>query len=160
MNGNWNDLREPRQGVLLHYDGSRSDAGAVAWLTKDPRCRVSYHWLILDDGHSVLIAPPSKRAWHAGVCLPSIPQLTYKDANSAFYGIAIAATDGDRATQAQIAKVLELCRWCFLKEGWPLQETWRIRGHFEEAWPRGRKHDPKGSGPIPVLDVQLIRDKL
>jgi len=159
---NHGPVTEARVGCMLHYDASRSDAGAVAWLTKDPTCKVSYHWLVTDDGTAHVIAPHGRRAWHAGVCRSSDPKrLPYKDANSAFYGIAIAATDGETATAAQVATVVQLVRECFDRQRWPLSETWRIVGHDSEAWPRGRKHDPLGSNPArPVLDVTQVRATL
>lgn len=159
---NHGPLKGARVGVMLHYDASRSDTGAVAWLTKDPTCKVSYHWLVTDDGTAHVIAPHGRRAWHAGACRPSDPKrLPYKDANSAFYGVAIAATDGDVATPAQVATVVRLVRECFERQRWPLSETWRIVGHDSEAWPRGRKHDPIGSNPAkPVLSIAHIRSLL
>lgn len=155
--GAWNELREPRLGVMLHYDASASDAGGLAWL-RDPRCMVSYNWLVLDDGTAHAIAPEDKRAWHAGVCRPSTAQLTYRDANSAFYGVSIAARPGDRATQAQKEAVARLCLGLFGKEGWSVCDTWRVVGHNTEAWARGRKVDPEGPDPArPVLSVDEIR---
>lgn len=156
----WGTLREPRQGILVHYDASASDAGALAWLRDDPRCRVSYNWLILDDASQHTIAPLDARAWHAGVCRPSDARLGYRDANSAFYGIAIAATDGEVATEAQREWVARLCVPLFRRHGWSRQEDlWRIVGHNTEAYPRGRKHDPVGSNPArPVLSVADIRN--
>lgn len=151
-----------RHGVMLHYDASRSDAGAVAWLEDDERCRVSYHYLVLDDGRILQIAPPESRAWHAGECRPSEKRFTYTDANAAFYGVAIAATDGETATLVQLKAVVELCHYLFWLEGWePAAESWRITGHNREAWPRGRKVDPVGSDPRnPVLSVDLVRAQL
>ncbi len=159
MSGNWDPvLREPRLGVMLHYDGSASDAGALAWLTQDPRCRVSYNWLVRDQGLVVPIAPDGARAWHAGRCRSSDPErLPYRDANSAFWGVAIAARPGDRATEAQLAAVIRLCREILKTQGWQ-GETWRIVGHDTECWPRGRKIDPTGPDPShPVLSVALVR---
>lgn len=156
---NHGPLTEPRVGVMLHYDASRSDTGAVAWLTRDPACKVSYHWLVTDDGEAHIIAPHGRRAWHAGVCRSSDPaRLPYRDANSAFYGLAIAATAGDEASDEQLARVLQLVRDCFVRQRWPMSETWRVVGHSTEAWPRGRKTDPEGPDPLhPVLDVALVR---
>lgn len=154
-------LHEPRAGVMLHYDASASDAGAVAWLRDDPRCHVSYNWLILDDGSQITIAPMEARAWHAGVCQSSNPdQLPYKDANSAFYGLAIAATDGQQVTDAQKRAVVRLSTGLFIRHRWNRSgELWRIVGHDTEAWPRGRKHDPTGSTPAhPVMSVAEIRE--
>lgn len=156
--GNWNSLREERLGVLLHYDDSASDAGAVEWLLQDPRCRVSYNWLVLDSGQLVTVAPEDARAWHAGVCRPSIPALTYHDANSAFYGIAWAGRAGEEVTPAALTAIVALIRRLFQKHHWPTTETWRITGHGAEAWPRGRKIDPTGPNPHrPVLSVPLVQ---
>lgn len=157
----WHDtLKEDRQGVILHYDASASDKGAIGWLEDDDRVRVSYHYLVLDDGRILQVAPPTVRAWHAGVCRPSDSRFTYRDANSAFYGVSIAATDGDVATSAQVTSVARLCQYLFWLEGWDTDETWRITGHDAEAWERGRKVDPKGTKAVPVLDVQVIRSLL
>lgn len=158
-----------RQGILVHYDASRTDTGAVAWLEDDLRARVSYHYLVLDDGRILQIAPPGTRAWHAGVCKPSRREFTYSDGNNAFYGVAAAATDGERATTAQLESIAQLCRYLFWLEGWDEAETWRITGHDAEAWPRGRKVDPIGDrsqrpeNPFrdlpPVLDVAELRSR-
>lgn len=139
---NWGQLREPRRGVMLHYDGSASDAGAVAWLTKDPRCAVSYTTIITDDGQVVPIAPRDARAWHAGVCRPSDPKLMpYADANSAFYGVALAAQAGDIVPEPQYRALIKHCVALFEEHDWTADELWRITDHAVEAWPRGRKVD-------------------
>lgn len=139
--GNWNRRREPRIGVMAHYDASLSDAGAARFLTSDPSCNVSYNRLVLDAGRAVKITPDDARAWHAGRCRPSEPRLAYRDANSAFYGFAVAATAGDTITAVQRDVLVALCVWAFQRERWSLAETWRITDHAAEAWPRGRKVD-------------------
>lgn len=160
--GNYNALSEPRLGVMLHYDGSTSDAGAQQWLLHDPRCKVSYNWLVLDMGGVVPIAPAGARAWHAGVCRPSSPKLAYRDANSAFYGLSLAATAGDVATEAAKQAIARHVLTLYRHHGWdPILDGWRIVGHASEAWPRGRKIDPEGPDPsLPVLDVQDVRDRV
>lgn len=156
----WGKEKGVRQGVMLHYDGSKSDAGGLAWLEDDERVRVSYHYYVLDDGRVLQIAPPNSRSWHAGECKPSSPKFTYSDGNNAFYGISIAATDGDTATMAQLESVVALCHYCFWLEGWNEADLWRITGHSAEAWPRGRKSDPEGSNVAnPVLSVQHVRTR-
>lgn len=165
MLGNWNRLREPRQGISLHYDASASDAGAVEWLTEDERCHVSYTKLILDDGKVVEIAPENARQWSEGVCRPSSSKFTYKDANSAFYGIAIAATNGDKIKPAQFESLVVECVALFKKHGWGKHEVWRITSHEKEAWPRKRKVDIAGTPFInqvrntnyPVCDLLKVR---
>lgn len=146
--GNWGKRREDPIGVMWHYDGSASDPGAVAWLRDDPRCRVSYHQLILDNGKVVRIAPDDARAWHAGVCRSSDPRLPYRDANSAFYGVCVAAKPGDVLTEAQRGSLLRVTVEYFRRHGWPLTDDWRLVDHASEAWPRGRKVDIGGLFPI------------
>ena len=161
-NGNYNgSLREERQGCMIHFDGSGSDRGAVQWF-KDPRCRVSYNLLVLDDGSYVRIAPDTARAWHAGRCRPSDPaRLNYGDGNSAFYGLAIASSGKHDVTPLQMLTVALLCRLYFDKHHWDLSDTWRIVGHSSEAWGRSRKTDPEGSDPLnPILSVDDIRQLL
>lgn len=154
-------LREPRLGVMLHFDGSVSDRGGVEWF-EHPDCGVSYHQLVLDDGSYVEIAPPHARAWHAGVCRTSDPErLPYRDANSAFYAIAAATNGTTDVTPLQLMTIAWLARRAFEREGWPVTEGWRIVGHSSEAWPRGRRTDPEGpSRTNPVYSPDQVRQLL
>lgn len=151
-----------RMGVMLHYDASVTDRGALAWLT-NPECRVGYNYLIWDDARLFEIIPADRRAPHAGRTRSSDPvRLPYPDdtANSAFYGVAIAAggRPGDRATPAQVSACGALCRALFAAEGWPVTDAWRVTSHHLEAWPRGRKPDVVGPDPAhPVLDLEAVR---
>lgn len=170
---NFNNVREPRVGVMLHYDDSSSDEGAVAWFT-DPACEVSYNYLVLDNGEYVPIIPEGKRAWHAGACKSSSPKLKYKDANSAFVGIAVATNEKKPATPEQVDTVVWLTRREFLRNGWKLSESWRIVGHDAEAiyadkadipphlrGKRGRKIDPTGPNPArPILSADEVRRRV
>lgn len=158
--GNWNDLKEPRRGVMLHYTAG-SFAGSVAWC-HDPASQVSYQAIVSQKGGLAVIAPWDKRAWHAGKCVTSDPaRLPYLDANSAFEGIALAASAGDVVTPDAFADIVDLVKSRFLVHGWPLTETWRLVGHNSEATPRGRKSDPEGPDPAhPVLSVAAVRVSL
>lgn len=157
---NWENLRERRIGVLLHYDESGSDAGAVAWFSH-PDCKVSYNWLVLDDGTQVDLAPRDKAAWHAGKCQPSDPaRMPYKHANSAFYGVSLAANHKDTATEAQVATVVRIIKGLFIEHGWPLTDAFRITSHHLEAWPRGRKIDVARPGGGWVLDLGEVRRRV
>lgn len=162
MPSNWGTLREPRLGIMLHYDASTgTDAGALAWFAH-PDCRVSYNYLVDDDGDVHVIAPPNARAWHAGACRSSdAARLPYRDANSAFYGVAWAGGGrrGDVCPERALAGITVQCVTIFRAHRWPAEEVWRIVGHRTEAWPRGRKPDPEGprhpnATILSVLDVR------
>jgi N-acetyl-anhydromuramyl-L-alanine amidase AmpD len=140
---NWNRLREPRVGIMLHFDASANDAGAVDWLLRHPDCKVSYNRLVLDDGTEVVIAPDTARAWHAGSCKASDGVLGYTDANSAFYGLAFAARGGDTVTSQQLATAAAIAAMWMFQNGWTDVER-HITDHAAEAWPRGRKTDIRG----------------
>ena len=140
---------------MLHYDASVSDAGAVEWLLFSPSCKVSYTWLVLDDGTVVNVAPKRARAWHAGDCRPS-GALKYEDANSTYYGIAVAARDGDTVTPAQWAAVRDLTVALFGEHRWPVSSvTWRLTDHAAEAWPRGRKVDTGAVLPLARMQREV-----
>lgn len=154
---NWGTLTEPRVGVCLHYDGSTTDEGGIKWFT-DPRCKVSYNFMVMDSGNIVPIAPADKRAWHAGICRSPDPRLRYRDANSALYGLSIAATTGDVATVEAKRSIALLCLNLFHDHGWPITDVWRIVSHRQHAWPRGRKLDPEGPDLAhPVMSTNEIR---
>lgn len=175
-------LAVARGGVMLHYDDSASDAGALAWF-RDARCRNGYTWLVLDDGEVVELADPAKRTPHAGGCLTP-------NANSVFYGIAAATNGTTPATDAQVDSIVRLCAFVGETHGWasrrePAADTacdW-IRGHDAEAtwspaltraagmddnrgrllWGQtGRKLDPTGvrADGVPVLSVREVRARV
>lgn len=166
MLGNWNRRREPRQGISLHYDQSANDKSAVHWLTQHPDCKLSYTKIILDDGKVVQVAPDDARQWSEGQCRPSVPKFTYKDANSAFYAVCIAAKNGEKIKVPQFNSLVEECFEYFMLEGWRSSEVWRITSHELEAWPRGRKVDIAGTAFIngklnpnyPTCDLNAVRE--
>lgn len=150
-------LREKRMGVMIHFDGSVSDAGGISWFA-DPRCGVSYQDLVTDAGEVVEIAPYDARAYHAGKCRPSDRRLPYGDANSALFGIAALTDDRYQVTALQMLAIAWRTRWYFEQEGWDPRETWRIVGHDTEAWPRGRKCDPTGPNKRnAILAIEDVR---
>src|SRR5690349_17272998 len=114
--GNWGTMSEPRRGVMLHYTAG-SFAGSVAWC-RNPDSRVSYHAIVGQRGDVELLAPWDRRAWHAGVCQSSDPRLPYKDANSAFEGVALAAGPGMRVTPEAFDTIVRIVRLRFRANGW------------------------------------------
>lgn len=157
--GPWhNNIREPRVGVMVHYDGSTTDEGGLAWFS-DPRCMGGYQILVFDNGDYARIAPDTARAWHAGVCRPSNNLLDYQDANSAFYSIAAATNDKVDVTPVQLLTIAWWVRRWFRAEAWPTPAgLWRLTGHEQEAEPRGRKSDPSGGDKAnPIFSVEQVR---
>lgn len=160
-------LTVPRYGIMLHFDDSSSDAGAVAWFT-DPRCHVSYNALVLDDGRRVDIAPWDRAAWHAGVCLPGP---WGRSANAAFYGVAAATNAKVPVTAPQLDAIVAVCAALFRAHRWPASEApQRIVGHdmlacFPKGHPKagqlGRKIDPTGYDLTrPILSVLDVRRRV
>ena len=159
---NFGSLREERQGVMLHYDASRSDAGSLGWF-RNPAFAFSYNHIVFDDGSFLEMAPLDKRAYHAGYCRGHRPDLhpgvTYEDANSAFFGLCAAAEPGDTITEEQMATMAALVRLYFQSSGWDLAvDSSRITTHSAEAIYRrgharagqlGRKVDPEGPSDHP-----------
>lgn len=133
----FDELTEERVGIMLHiYEDEPSTL-----ISK--KSNLSYNVLVLQDGSYSWLVNPSKRAWHAGNCKPSNPQLDYEDANSAFYGIALYVPNG-AATPMQLITGAWMVGNLLVHHGWPIdQDHWRLAYHSEEAWPRGRRSDPE-----------------
>ena len=151
-------LRQDPGGIMLHYDGSRTDAGSLTWF-RDPRCKAGYHFLVLDSGESVTLGGLGVRAWHAGDCKPSATFAErggYRWPNSFFVGVCAATNDVTPVTPEQLDGLARLCAEIFERYGWSLgTEAWRVTGHEDEAYyapkprypkhlwgKRGRKQDP------------------
>jgi N-acetylmuramoyl-L-alanine amidase len=161
-------LLEARMGVMLHYDQSASDASGLGWLLRSPKAKVSYNRYVTRSGVLVQIAPDDRPAWHSGNCRPSDPRRKYSHGNSAFYGVCAALHDEglgghrEHASAEQLDLVVASCVEYFRAHGWAARDVeWRITGHADEAWPRGRRRDPYGFDPAaPVLCMETVRDRV
>lgn len=145
----------PRSGFMVHYDDSSEDKWAIAWF-RDRTCTNGYTWLVLDDGRLVQLEDPGLRTPHAGVCVTP-------NANSHFYGIAAATNGKVLATAAQVDRIVAVIVAGFRFHGWPAAEVpERVRGHDEEAAPRGRKVDPRGErkDKQPIIDMDRVRARV
>lgn len=170
-----------RVGIMLHFDDSSSDAGALAWF-RDPAFRLSYNRAYRDDGTRIRITPSIHHAaYHAGICLvePGLPVGTtaggfkYGGANTGYFGLAVTCNTRDTVTDAQFdaltADIAMICRIC----AWgPADVERRVVGHHEKAifnprdnpsrpksWGKiGRKIDPVGDPTRPVLDMNRTRE--
>jgi N-acetylmuramoyl-L-alanine amidase len=59
-------LDEPVDMLILHYTGMQTAQEAIDRL-RDPRAKVSSHYVVDEDGTIVRLVPEDRRAWHAGV---------------------------------------------------------------------------------------------
>ena len=161
------DVARPRRrkpsGSCLHYDGSVSDKGGLAWLM-NPEFKLGYDFYIWDDGTIFELNPNwrTHRMPHCGRSRQSHPILNYPEdmGNAALIGIALAAGGkaNDKATPAQRQSVIELVAWIASEMGWDLvKEPQRTTSHKFEAWPRGRKVDVEGNSRNMVLDTRDVR---
>lgn len=142
----------PRGGVMIHYDDSSEDGWAIAWF-KDPACTNGYTWLVTDAGRLVQLEDPGLRTPHAGKCW-------MKNANSYFYGIAATTNGQVPATATQFARIVLVTAALFRFHKWPAHEIpARLRGHDEQAAPRGRKVDPTGvrKDHRPIIAMDQLR---
>lgn len=172
-----------RRGIMLHYDDSSSDGGALSWF-RDPDFKLSYNRAYLDDGRRVRITQSiHDKADHAGPCLvePGVPTHTipgtrfrYGGANEAYFGLAATADGNDAITELQFDAMAADCAVIYRAAGWSVDALEvRIVGHDEKAifnprsnptrkalWGKlGRKSDPTGFDPAnPVIDLGRLRE--
>lgn len=153
---------EKRVGIMLHYDGSRTDAGAQNWFD-DPAFKLSYNRAYTDGGRRIRLTPSiMNRAYHAGACRTDA---RVKGANGAFYGLCITAGAGDQATAPQFENICrdtaDIARYHQQRgdKGWELSNiAYWLTGHELWAIPKGRKIDPTGPNPSrPVLSLAAAR---
>jgi peptidoglycan hydrolase-like protein with peptidoglycan-binding domain len=153
---------EKRVGVMLHYDGSRTDAGAENWFD-DPAFKLSYNRAYTDGGRRIRLTPSiMNRAYHAGACRTDA---RVKGANSAFYGLCVTAGAGQQVAPAQFEAICrdtaDIARHHRQRgdKGWELSAIgYWLTGHEDWAHPKGRKIDPTGPNPAkPVLSTAAAR---
>lgn len=174
-----------RRGIMIHYDASQSDEGALSWF-RSAQWKLSYHRAYTDSGRRVQILPrfAGTAAFHAGVC---DKRQGVTSANDAFYGLSITATEGDRVTDKQLNALVEdsalIAEWHRRFNPDPELRVWWqpdnihvwLTGHNEWAifnerdnpktpklWGKlGRKLDPVGPDPdAPVLSLVAARARI
>jgi N-acetylmuramoyl-L-alanine amidase len=83
--------RQPYDGVVIHYTGGGSGRRTAQWIATDNNCRVSWHFIICRDGHTIQQVPLDHAAWHAGLSeWPHSSGETYSNANDYAIGIELA----------------------------------------------------------------------
>lgn len=140
---------QPVTTVVIHYTGSNSGTGAVAWF-QNPMSFVSAHIVIDRDGRVYKCAKlgsddePGQTAWHAGEAKG--PEGF--GVNSYSLGVELAGK-GDSFTEAQYRSLIEWlseCKKVFKGLKW-------ITGHSDVCIPKGRKADPG-----PNFDMKRVAD--
>jgi len=123
--------------IVLHHTGTQNGKGDLSWM-RNPKSKVSAHYMIDTDGKIYQLVGDNKRAWHAG---PSALHGVPTDVNSRSIGIEIVNKgDGKTAfTDAQYKSLTQLTG--FLKQEYKVPMK-NIVGHADVAVPKGRKDDP------------------
>jgi N-acetylmuramoyl-L-alanine amidase len=80
--------RDP-EAVILHYTGAGKASGTVGWFA-NPVSKVSAHFVIARDGHTVQTVELGCAAWHAGVSEMVIRGEAVSGVNSLSIGIELA----------------------------------------------------------------------
>jgi N-acetylmuramoyl-L-alanine amidase len=129
--------------IVIHYTGSNHMEGTVAWF-KNPKAKVSAHYVIGQDGRVVQMVRDHDIAWHAGqsAMRPDLPDghpNKEKNVNRFSIGIELVGTADSGFTDLQLASlytILEVLvtRYRILPD--------RVVGHSTVA--PGRKIDPEG----------------
>ena len=136
--------------ILLHYTGMPTAEGALARLC-DPAAEVSSHYLVMEDGRVLQLAPEARRAWHAGAGRWKEDS----DLNSCSIGIEIVnqGHDGDLPPYppAQIEAVIDLCADIIARHAMAPE---RVLAHSDIA--PGRKRDPGEHFPWAALHARGI----
>lgn len=128
------DKMESITAIIIHYTGSVSIEGTIAWF-KDPLAKVSAHYVIGRDGRDVQMVHDYDTAWHAGKSiLEGVPNV-----NNFSIGIELVGTADSGFRPPQLHALYLLLD--------TLVTTYKIRpdrvvGHSTVA--PGRKIDPEG----------------
>jgi len=127
---------QPVDILLIHYTGMASCEEALARL-RDPKAKVSAHYLIDEDGTCYRLVPEARRAWHAG----ESSWAGARDINSRSIGIELANPGHEFGyrpfPEAQMAALEELARDILARHPIPPH---RVLGHADVA--PMRKQDP------------------
>lgn len=133
---NFDDRDRPIDMVVLHYTGMKTGAEALARL-RDPRARVSAHYLVEEEGAVHRLVAEEKRAFHAGVS-------SWKgegDINARSLGIEVVNPGHEWGYRdfpaAQIGALIELLQSIAARRNIPKT---RVLGHSDVA--PARKEDP------------------
>ncbi|MCP3135745.1 peptidoglycan recognition protein family protein [Pyxidicoccus xibeiensis] len=123
--------------IVLHHTASNDGKADMAWM-RNPKSKVSAHYMVDRDGKIYQLVGDDKRAWHAGKGeLHGVPS----DINSRSIGIELVNDGSGKTafTEAQYKALTQLTGHLKQKYEVPLKN---IVGHADVAVPKGRKNDP------------------
>ena len=133
---NFDARRAPPDVIVLHYTGMKTGDEAITRL-RDPKARVSAHYVVEEDGRVLALVPEERRAWHAGRGVWQGETAV----NSASIGIEIVNPGHEFGyrpfPEVQIARVINLV--ADIRTRWTVPDA-RIIAHSDLA--PDRKQDP------------------
>jgi N-acetylmuramoyl-L-alanine amidase len=136
--------------IVLHYTGMQFSHEALDRL-RDPKARVSSHYMVMENGAILQLVSESKRAWHAGVSSWGGDA----DINSRSIGIEIANPGHDFGypdyPSRQIAAVITLCRAIMTRN---IVRPENVVAHSDVA--PARKQDPGEKFPWKRLSMSGV----
>ena len=145
LSPNFDARRVPPDMVLLHYTGMQTAEAAIERL-RDPVARVSSHYVVDEDGRTLLLVPEERRAWHAGKSWWQ----GETDINAVSIGIEIVNPGHEFGyrdfPEVQTAAVIALID--DIRTRWSVTDA-RILGHSDVA--PDRKQDPGERFPWKTL---------
>lgn len=128
--------------IVLHADASPKLSSSLGWV-RDPKSKVSYHYLVGRAGHIYECVPTARRAWHAGISeYGGVP-----DVNDFSVGVCFSNDQkGEPFSDRALEHGAKLCAWVMLRH--PAITLDRITTHAIVARPKGRKVDPGSLFPF------------
>jgi len=145
----------PCVAVCLHWTGG-TYTSALNWCQR-VESQVSYHEIIGPRGELATLVSPERAAWAVGRSVAPPPWHGQTTGNAMTYNIALSGAPPTKPTADQLQRLTERLVAAFGHFGWSLKDGWRITGHHQWAWPRGRKADPQGDARDPWLDLDAVR---
>jgi N-acetyl-anhydromuramyl-L-alanine amidase AmpD len=142
----------------VHWTGG-SFAATLDWIGRSEyagkRIYASYHMLIGPRGEIAYPVAWDRAAYSLGVSRAHDARFTWTRAgNSAAENFALAGAPPRKPTPIQVELLVEALAERMRARGFGADDTWRIVGHDEVAWARGRKSDPQGQGWLPLGPVR------
>lgn len=143
----------------VHWTGG-SFAATLDWISRreyqGKPIYASYHMLIGPAGEIAYPVDWARASYSLGVSRAHDTRFTWTRAgNSASENIALAGAPPKKPTALQVEILVEALAARLQARGYGADDVWRIVGHDEVAWARGRKIDPQGKGWLSLAPVRL-----